>query len=331
MSKNINFYQKYLQKFFETCFSVKNTDWYHKTITVFGIKISILKNEIKEKQKESPYYYYKENNIDITTIPSATGKIRDIQLANLVLLKELDYVCKQNNLTYWLDGGTLIGAVRHKGFVPWDDDIDTAMLREDYVQIIDAFKKSSRNPDIYADYFRTDKSPSACYIKIQHRKCPYLFVDIFPWDYYGEILSKKEQIKRTKKIKQIAAELDSSVNISMPNEELLPILKSTMKTKILNRTNSQEEVKGDFVWGIDYHHLWENWFTAYDVLYPIKTIEFEGYDFPCMNNPDAFLTRLYRNYMDYPKKLGRGHSMYIDMPDEEKEIIKDLVKEAQLS
>ena len=182
--------------FLKKVFSITDTT-YRTEYRILGIKIAIAKPEYQKKRKENPYYYYKKNNVDITTIPPATGQLRDIQLANLALLKELDYVCKQNGLKYWLDFGTLLGAVRHKGFIPWDDDIDTGMLREDYEKVIDAFNKSSRNPDIYAGYVR-DKNNNYI-IKIQHKKCPYLFVDIFPYDWYGKQLSREEQYEITNK------------------------------------------------------------------------------------------------------------------------------------
>ncbi|MBR6126292.1 LicD family protein, partial [bacterium] len=237
------FYCTYLQDFAEKIFSVKGYGKTHKIITLFGIKIKVQRREFAKKKKRCSYYYYKENNIDIRTLPSATGQLRDIQLANLALLKELDYVCKQNGLKYWLDGGTQLGAVRHKGFIPWDDDIDTGMLREDYEKVIEAFQKSSRNPDIYAEYFRAAKNPSVYFIKVQHKKCPYLFVDIFPFDFYGEKHSTDEQLKRTKEIKELRKKLEAKCKIDTPKELLQENLKKIMTEKIL--TNPIPENKND--------------------------------------------------------------------------------------
>lgn len=301
-------------------FSIKEYNETHKILQFIGIKLKYPKLKYLKLKHLNPFYTYKKNNVDITTIPPATGQIRDIQLANLALLKELDYVCKKQGLTYWLDGGTLMGAVRHKGFIPWDDDIDTAMLREDYERIIEEFNKTTRNPDIFAGY-TMDKNNNLL-IKIQHKKCKYLFCDIFPWDNYGELLSTDEEIAKTKQIKDIMSkELNSSLNITEYKQKVQEVMKSQILHPLTEENN-----KKSFVWGIDYHHQWKNWFTHYDVTFPLKTISFEGNEFPCMNNPDAFLTRVYGKYMDYPSKIGYGHSAYASLTEEEKIVIQELIK-----
>lgn len=293
---------------------------------LLGLKIKFPKSEYSKKKKESPYYYYKKNNIDITTLPPATGQLRDIQLANLALLKELDYVCKQNGLQYWLDAGTLIGAIRHKGFIPWDDDIDVAMMREDYEKIIDTFNKSSRNSDIYADYYRDTKNTCQYMIKIQHKKCHHLFVDIFPFDKYGEKISKEEQLSKTKIIKNIRKQLQKNTSFSTPNDIVKQRIATAMKDEVLKNNDSVDESNLELIWGLDFNHSWDNWFTDYEVIFPLKEIEFEGTMFSCMNNPNAFLTRVYGDYMSYPPKITMGHSIFIELTEEEKQVIEELKK-----
>ena len=64
------------------------------------------------------------------------GNLRNVQLLYIELLRFVDNVCKKHDIDYWLEGGTLIGAVRHGGFIPWDDDIDLSIMRKDYEKLI---------------------------------------------------------------------------------------------------------------------------------------------------------------------------------------------------
>ena len=121
-------------------------------------------------------------------------QFRRMQLTELDMLVEFDRVCRKNNINYVLFGGSLLGAVRHKGYIPWDDDADIGMLREDY----DRFKRHIHEMDPDICYFQDhDTDPEyrwgygklrrtgTRYIRVgqEHLKCKTgIFVDVFPMD-----------------------------------------------------------------------------------------------------------------------------------------------------
>ena len=133
----------------------------------------------------------------------------------LEVMDELDRFCRDNNIRYFLVGGTLLGAVRHKGFIPWDDDIDVAMLREDYEKFCKLFHSKNgyvlkciqQDPTYYLPFAKLIDPRISLYENIH--KAPEIgaYVDIFPLDYiekdslkvaafYGNsIIKKLEDLK----------------------------------------------------------------------------------------------------------------------------------------
>ena len=121
--------------------------------------------------------------------------LRQLQLAELDILIEVDKICRKHNLRYYMVGGTLIGAVRHKGFIPWDDDIDISMPRPDY----DKFMKIAKDElpeDLFIQTRGTDKGCYFYYSKVRRTGTYFgenkfehttlhkgIFIDIFPLDY----------------------------------------------------------------------------------------------------------------------------------------------------
>lgn len=315
-------YQSKIQLF--NIFTIATISNYSETrnlITILGFKIKIAKREIAKERQENVFYQYKKDKIDITKVPPAQGLLRDIQLANLALLKELAYVCEKNNFKYILDAGTLLGAVRHSRFIPWDDDIDILMFREDYEKIVSAFKNTTRNSDIYAEYHRDKDTNSQYFIKIKHKKCPFLGVDIFPLDSYGKHLSLKEQLITTNKICKILKHLKKEINPNISNKETKTILTKTMKEKILLSSANEN---GDFVYGIDFAHKLKNWFLDRDIVLPLRKIQFEDSKYTTVNKPKEFLKNIYGDYMKYPKKMKILHYSYKNLTSEQLETIKKL-------
>lgn len=120
--------------------------------------------------------------------------IRDVQKKMLEILVEVDRVCKKHNIKYVLDSGTLLGAIRHKGFIPWDDDIDIAMLREDYEKFCKIANLELQAPYFFENMHTSKNFPNIfgkCYdtsTKYVQKNMSHLdttqgiFLDIFPID-----------------------------------------------------------------------------------------------------------------------------------------------------
>lgn len=303
---NIGLYNKFLQMFkgiLLNIFSITDADYSHKLIRIFWIKIRILKSENK-KRILIDYSKYS----DITQIPPAEGFLRDYQLALLSILKEMDRICELNNIRYWLSGGTLLGAKRHKGFIPWDDDIDTDMMREDYEKFVDIFNACTTNPDLYCEFWRDENSSATCILKIKHRKISQAFVDIFPHDFYFTCVQGKEKEQLNKKIKFIRKCLSLNPfkisDISKLKEKFNKITQKTINENI----EVDERIKPSIHWGVDFPHRWNNWIYDYDQIFPLKKIEFEGYEFNCPNDTEFMLTNIYGNYMSFPKSICPHHT-----------------------
>ncbi len=311
-------YFSYLKNFFEKIYSLHDYDDTHKKLILFGIIIKFPKKEFAKKKSLSSFYYYKNNNIEITNIPKAEGQLRDIQLANLSLLIEFDKICRENNLQYWLWAGTVLGAVRHKGFIPWDDDIDVAMPREDYEKFINIFNNSNSG-DLYAEFIDEKIDSMSFLTKIRHKKTNLLFLDIFVVDYCGKNYSKENQFLLTKKIVSERNKLKKDLTGLKTSTRLKKI--EEFRKKYTDNTNK----KTDILLGLEWGHVEKNWFISYDSVFPLKKIEFEGYKFSCMANEKDYLTDYYKDFMAYPKKITMGHSAFRNLTETDKEVI-DLLK-----
>ena len=112
--------------------------------------------------------------------------VRKLQLTELDILKEIDRICKKNNIDYTLYGGSLLGAIRHKGFIPWDDDIDVAMTRKNYNKFIKACKYDLGDK-FFFDSYETNKKYALFYGKVKLKNT--LFVEKKNYDNYDETSS----------------------------------------------------------------------------------------------------------------------------------------------
>lgn len=133
--------------------------------------------------------------------------LRKVQLVQLEIAKEIKRVCDDNNIAYFLDSGSLLGAVRHKGFIPWDDDMDLGMMRDDYERFLKIAPNALGKDFELIDWKREPEYPHA-FAKVMRKKTVFLeeavgrqkkngfFVDIFPYD---NVCPDKKQFDRYRK------------------------------------------------------------------------------------------------------------------------------------
>ena len=129
---------------------------------------------------------------------TSTEQLKQIQSKEKEIFQAFISVCEQLKLPYFIVGGTLLGAVRHKGFIPWDDDIDIAMLRPDY-EIFLSRAQALLPDNIFFQTIDTDPEYLGNYAKLRHNQTTFLesavktkhihhglFIDVFPLDYYPD-------------------------------------------------------------------------------------------------------------------------------------------------
>ena len=126
--------------------------------------------------------------------------LRQCQLVQLHLLHVLDRICKDNGISYFLEGGTLLGAMRHNGFIPWDDDIDVGMPRSDYDKFL-SIARQNLPEDVILHCPRDTPYTAIPYAKLRDVNSFYgerrpdsatsdpsgIFIDIFPYDEMPDI------------------------------------------------------------------------------------------------------------------------------------------------
>ena len=139
--------------------------------------------------------------------------MNDLQKKQLDILKAFIRVCEKHNLRYFLVGGSALGAIRHKGFIPWDDDIDVGMPREDYDKYV-LLQDEYKGTPYFIQTYKTDpcyiynygklRDSSTTFIESQykyHRINHGVWIDIFPIDGFSKVIKPRETFK--KKIKHI--------------------------------------------------------------------------------------------------------------------------------
>ena len=232
----------------------------------------------------------------------------NIEKAHLILLEMLvsfDAICKENNLEYWLDAGTLLGAVRHDGFIPWDDDVDISMPVEDY----DKFKKIAQSnlpKSMFLQHKHSDKTFPYDYMKIRDNRAIIiefheegkevaynqgLFLDIFP------MLSVKNN-----KINSLWYKFSfSAIRFFSAKKYKQDFIRGLFVKSLHMLHQDSKDKENKIIYGGEMPDV-AKWYKYKDI-YPLKQEKFEGLEFASPYNSKAYLIELYgESYMQIPPK-----------------------------
>lgn len=246
------------------------------------------------------------------------SQLRQYQLRMLEMLRFIDKVCQENNIPYWLSSGTCLGAVRHGGFIPWDDDVDIEMTGKDYKRFVKTIGSMENIPYVV----QTHKTDPA-YIQ-QFGKLRDLNSEIPPTD-YGEM----DYRFRGMFVDLFKMEPSPSRIIALFGKYLY--LACWAANKIKNRTLRYIirsfnyiflfEIIGSTVNSIlkliptkRLRHVFGSVFTKprhVDDIFPLTRMDFEGYEFNVPGNVDRYLTSIFgKDYMQLPDDvLRQGHHL----------------------
>ena len=259
-----------------------------------------------------------------------TEKAKKIMAIQLDLLHQLDEVCKQYGIKYFVYCGTLLGAVRHKGFIPWDDDIDVAMSREDFNKFIKVAPASFKHP-YFLQTALTDKRYFLAYARLRNSLTTGLilsqpsseynqgiYIDIFVLDGYVE--DDKELKKYLQKKSNLNYLLNAyQMNDLDPNNRTKNLLK-----KVLHYTFCKivplKIVYGWYNKNLSYYNnkterlsimthppkLFRNYWCLKDEIENVVYMPFESLMIPVPAKYKEVLTHMYGDYMKFPPIEKRG-------------------------
>ena len=251
-----------------------------------------------------------------------------VQRRELEILKEVMALCGRHGLRYWVDGGTCLGAVRHQGFIPWDDDVDIGMPREDFDRFRAIAPKELPDHLALQDYEEARHAFHSI-LKVHDKRttfveeeaAPYpelytgIYVDVFPYDGYPDPGPEREALERRRKPLRMLRRMlrrtwsdcgtfgeKARYALLSPIRLVLPFNWASKREEALFRRLRFDDAP------------WANECFGW-VLYPARCVRdvvwlpFEDIQVPCPVGTDEYLTVLYGDYMQLPPPEQRtpGH------------------------
>lgn len=287
----------------------------------------VFRNRIKriELQKENGKLKYQleymKHHFDIAQMKPATGWLREYQLKELNYAMEIIKLANSFEINPFFDAGSLLGAIRHSGFIPFDDDIDLGLIRNEFNKFIDIAKQKF----VWIDTSNIkDKSfEEFCDKKISLHKNKYVFIqtpfcihiykgtslldamncEIFPFDYVKEDVSEQNYINFLDQSK-------GNFSLRHPWKNIFDVYNTILESgKIYSDSPTSRITAGPGHYAFTQYSFLG--FRDIEDLYPLKTIRFENEYVPVPKNPEKFVSKNYNSWNDFPDDVGISHSLEV--------------------
>lgn len=223
--------------------------------------------------------------------------LRKIQMRLLEMLKYLDKMCRDNNIKYWLSSGTCLGAVRHGGFIPWDDDVDIEMCAKDFRKLRQLITTQSTSAYQWQD-IETDSSYFLPFAKLRDRNSYIdeigntheydyngLFIDIF-------VITPSNSVRWR--------EFTTRIYSTLINKRFLSFsLKKSVRNRLIPFMELFQKIHSKGI----YRHISGTYFYKeryYEDFKNISYVKFEDMLLPIPSNFHHYLTKIYSNYEEIP-------------------------------
>ncbi len=256
----------------------------------------------------------------------------NLKRIELDLLKEIRDICVAQNINYSLCGGTLLGAVRHKGFIPWDDDIDIFMVRKDYDKFIDFCINNETPFKLICN--KVNQKYGYLFAKVYSEQTVIreedtytndfnigVFVDIFPIDFLGDTFDKaKKHLHKTRFKRELLVACNwknffrskTRAWYHEPIRYIFYILSRFFSSTNIINSIEKKYLKNKTAYSGCICGSYRNKEILPSYIFEkYITIDFEGEPFSCIENYDAYLSSIYGDYMQLPPEEKRiSHHMF---------------------